>query len=483
MEDQERINAIDKRKARKPNINAFQDHGKLPPQAIEFEEAVIGGLLLDKNCIHDVVSIISPEVFYKESHQSIYEAIIKLYDDVKPIDILTVTNELRSSGKLELCGGAFYITQITSRIASTANIQEHAGILLEKYIAREIIKTATESIRLAFEDSTDVFDLLDYTDNQFSMVNEISLRGGTMIHISESTSKSITALQKREKLFKEGKQSGISTGLKDLNRLTGGWQKSNVIILAARPGMGKTALMLYFAKSAAQSMANTCIYSLEMTDESLSDRMLQSMCEVDNHNFKKGSLTESDWTEIKKAQNELNKLPIYIDPNPAVSMRYIKSHSRIMKKKGKCDIIFLDYLQLIDMSNGVKNRNREQEVAQASRQAKIIAKELNVPIIVLAQLNREVEKQASKRPSLSNLRESGAIEQDADLVMFIYRPEYYGIKEDAKGNSMIGVGEIIIEKNRDGGTEDVAFRYDETMTRISEYEDTQSYQYPSPVNF
>lgn len=472
---------MEEKRIKRPIRDAFQEHGKLPPQAIDMEEAVLGGILLDRNCIHDVINLLSPDVFYKESHQCIFESIQQLYDENKPIDILTTTQKLRATGKLELSGGPFYITQLTERIASSANIQEHVSTLLQKYIARQIINKSTEAIRLAFDDTTDVFDLLDSTDSEFSKINEISLRGGSMIHISESTNKSIESLKKREKLYKEGKRSGISTGLKDLNRLTGGWQNSNVIVLAARPGMGKTALMLYFAKSAAKDNAHTCIYSLEMTDESLSDRMIQSMCDVDNFNYKKGSLTSFDWDEINKAKTTLDKMPIYIDPNPSVTMRYIKSHSRLMKKKGKCDIIFLDYLQLVDMSTGDKTRNREQEVAQASRQAKIISKQLNIPVIILAQLNREVEKQSNKRPGLSNLRESGAIEQDADLVMFIYRPEYYGIKEDAKGNSTEGVGEIIIEKNRDGSTEDVTFRYDETMTRITEYE--QEYELPTNPNF
>jgi len=484
MEEQERYEAAANRKSiKRPAIdrNAFQEHGKLPPQAIDIEEAVLGSLMSDRNCIDEVVKLLSPEVFYKESHQAIFEAIRILYENNDPVDILTVANRLKGIGKLEIAGGRFYISQLTDNVRSAANIQEHSGILLEKFIAREIIKTSTEAIRLAFEDTTDVFELLDQTDNNFTKVNEISLRGGTMIHISESIEKSFISLKKREKLFREGKRSGIDTGLKELNTLTGGWQKSNVIVLAARPGMGKTAIMLHFAKYAAKDNKSVCIYSLEMTDESLSDRMLQSMCQIDNYNFKKGSVNDFDKEEINKAAKELRELPIYIDPNPSVSMRYIKSHSRIMKKKGKCDIVFLDYLQLVDMSNGEKNRNREQEVAQASRMAKIIAKDLNCPVIILAQLNRETEKQTSKRPNLSNLRESGAIEQDADLVAFIYRPEYYKITEDAKGNSTVGIGEIIIEKNRDGATDTVLFRYDETMTRITDY--SQDYVIPSKLNF
>jgi len=458
--------------------------GKLPPQAVDLEEAVLGALMTDRNCIHDVISMITPDVFYKEQHQFVFEAIKTLYDNNEPVDILTVTNKLRKLEKLEAVGGPFYITELSDRVRSADNIQAHATIILEKYIARELIRTATETIKLAYEDTTDVFNLLDQSDNQLSKVNEISLRGGSMIHIAQSTTKSIESLKKREELYKAGKRSGIDTGMKELNRLTGGWQNSNVIVLAARPGMGKTAIMLHFAKSAAKDNKSVCIYSLEMTDESLSDRMLQSMCNIDNYNFKKGSMSHNDWQEISAAKTELDRLPIYIDPNPSVTMRYIKSHSRVMKRKGKCDIIFLDYLQLVDMSTGDKTRNREQEVAQASRTAKIIAKDIGCPIIILAQLNRETEKQTSKRPNLSNLRESGAIEQDADLVAFIYRSEYYKIYEDSNGNSTRGIGEIIIEKNRDGATDAVFFRYDETMTRISDYDtDEINPMINKPLNF
>lgn len=455
--------------------DAFQDHGKLPPQAIDLEEAVLGGLMLEKRAIQTVVTLLSTEVFYKESHQCIYEAILHLHDNEQPIDILTVTDELRNMGKLELSGGPFYITQLTSRIASTANIEFHTGILVQKYLARELIKSSTEIIRNAFEDEADVYDLIALADKEISKINEYSVRGGSFKHVSDSSSKSLESAKRREIMRKEGKTSGITTGLKELNVLTGGWQPSDLIIIAARPGMGKTSLMLKHALTAALVGEQVCIYTLEMSDERLTDNLMLMLSNVEKDKFKNGFMSQDDWSDLTHSKTQLDKLPIYIDPNPSVSMRYIKANSRVMAKKGKCSIILIDYLQLIDVSSDERNRNREQEVAKASREAKVIAKELNIPVILLCQLSREVEKRSDKKPQLSDLRESGAIEQDADVVAFIYRPEYYGITEDAACNSLKGVGKIILAKNRNGATDEAKFRYNESMTKITDYETETSF--------
>lgn len=459
------------------------DLGKLPPQAIDIEEAVLGALMLEKDSLQDVVNVISPDVFYKEAHREIYSAILSLHDNNSPVDILTVTNQLRSNGKLEIAGGPYYITQLTSRIASSANIEFHAGIILQKYIARELLKLSGEITKTAYEDESDVFDLLEDIDKKLSRVNEFSVRGGSMLHISDASTKSIDELKRREITFKQGKPTGVPTGIHDFDKLTGGWQKSFLNILAGRPGMGKTALMLHFVKSAARAKFHTCIYTLEMSEVSLANRMLLSMCNVDSDRFKKGSVNKEDWDSISFAKQDLDKLPIYIDPNPSVTLRYIKSNSRIQKKKGKCDIIFIDYLQLVDMSTGEKNRNRENEVAQASRQCKIIAKELDIPVVLLCQLSRKVEERKGNRPELQDLRESGAIEQDADLVTFIYRPEYYGIEYDGGGNKTEGVGELINAKHRDGSTEDIRFRYNPSMTKIGDYDTFESLQFPTSNKF
>lgn len=453
--------------------------GKLPPQAVDIEEVVLGSLMSDRNCIHEVITLISSDVFYKDAHAMIFSAIVNLYDANKPVDILTVCESLRFSGQLDLIGGPFYITRLTSRIASTANVGYHSLILLQKFIARRLIQYCNHISEQSYDDGQDVFELLDLADNELSKVNEISVRGGSMFHISDASNKAVKELQLREKQAKQGISPGITTGLHDLDKLTGGWQKSNLIILAARPGMGKTALMLHFAKAAANQKHHVCIFSLEMSDVSLANRLLLSSCNVNINNFKKGFMSESDWSEITSAKLFLDALPIYIDPNPVVTMRYIKSTCRIMKKKNQCDMIMIDYLQLADMSTSDKNRNREQEVAQASRMAKIISKELDVPVLLLSQLSRKVEDRKGSRPSLSDLRESGAIEQDADIVAFVYRPAYYDIEYDAKGNSTENVGEIILAKNRDGSTEDIVFKHNESMTKIYDYDASESLQFPS----
>lgn len=465
------MNEQDKFKKRQRPISqkeAFIEHGKLPPQAVDIEEIVLGALMLEKNAISTVVNLLSSDVFYKEAHQVIYRAIISLYDKSQPVDILTVTNRLKETNNLELSGGPFYITQLTSRIASSANIEHHAGILVQKFLQREIIRVSTELIRDSFDDTIDPFDLLAKSDNEFSKISEFTARGGSLSHISSSVKKSVESAHKRQLMFENNQESGITTGLYDLNKLTGGWQPSDLIIIAARPGMGKTSVMLKFASSAARSGKAVCIYSLEMSDERLADNMILSLCNVDKDKFKKGDLSRYDWQEISYAKDMLDKMPVYIDPNPVVSMRYIKANSRVMAKKGQCDMIMIDYLQLADIGSDDRNRNREQDVAQASRNAKIIAKELNVPVILLSQLSRKVEERHNKIPQLSDLRESGAIEQDADIVAFLYRPEYYGI-DNIDGQPTKGIGQVIVAKHRNGSTDDVNFRYNPSMTRIEDF--------------
>lgn len=486
MEEQERYNALASRKSiKRPKVerDAFQEHGKLPPQDIFCEECILGSLMLEREAITNVIALLSPECFYKSAHQEIFKSIEILYNLNKPVDILTVTTDLRSRGQLEIAGGPFYITQLTSRIASGANIETYTATLIEKYLARELIKVSTETIRKAFEDSTDVFDLIAETDISISKVNEYSVKGGSFKHVSDSSSKSFESAKRREIMRKEGKTSGVTTGLKELNTLTGGWQPSDLIIIAARPGMGKTSLMLKHALTAAMAKVPVCIYTLEMSDERLIDNLLLMLSDVDKDKFKNGYMSQDDWSNLTHAKTQLDKLPIYIDPNPSVSMRYIKANSRVMSKKGKCGMILIDYLQLIDVSTTERNRNREQEIAKASREAKVIAKELNIPVILLCQLSREVEKRSDKKPQLSDLRESGAIEQDADVVAFIYRPEYYGMSEDAQGNSLKGVGKIILAKNRNGATDESKFRYNESMTKISDYEIDNTFTLQANTDF
>ena len=472
-----------RKRKRMTQKEAFMEHGKLPPQAVDLEEAILGAIMLESNkALNMVINELSPDVFYKEAHQEIYRAIQNLFDKSQPIDILTVTNELKLNGKLELAGGAFYITQLTSRVASSANIEYHTAIVVQKHLARELIRISSETIRQAFDDENDVFDVIEYADSSLAGINEISVRGGSMLHISDSAKTAIEQAINRQRNVSMGLSAGISTGLQELNEATGGWRNKDLIVLAARPGMGKTAMALKYAYGAAVTGTPVCFYSLEMGDESLFNRLMYSQCDVNIDRYKSGKMTDEDWREVERGKEIISKLPIYIDPNPQVSMRYIRANSRVMAKKGKCGLIIIDYLQLIDVSKSDRNANREQRIAEASRSAKIIAKEIDVPVILLAQMNRKSEDRATKEPELADLRESGAIEQDADMVIFVYRPEYYGIEEDKHGNSLKGVGKLLIRKFRDGATSNVLFRYNESLTKISSFYQTPDYTHPATLN-
>ena len=443
--------------------DAFSEHGKLPPQATDIEEIVLGSMLLERQVIDNVINHLKAEDFYKEAHQSICRAIYEMAVKGQSVDIRTVTNYLKSKGELELCGGAFYVTELTSRIASTANIDTHIGVVKQKAIAREIIRISTEHIQAAYDNLGDELDLLDVVNRDIEGINQMTASGTGAQHVSQAVSKSLTNLDLRCKAAKENKIVGITSGLKKLDTATTGWQGGDLIIIAGRPSMGKTAFALFAALQAAKSNHAVCIYSLEMQEYRLTDRLLLTLSNVSPDKFRSGWVNKTEINELTEAAEKLNRLPIYIDPKPAVKVSYIKSHARIMKRKNQCSMIIVDYLQLVD--NQIKGANREQEVSGISRQLKELAKELNVPVILLSQLNRSVETRGgSKRPQLSDLRESGAIEQDADIVIFPHRPEYY-----EKNNSEIsGLVEFIIAKNRNGSTGEITAYCNESVTKFSD---------------
>lgn len=446
------------------------EYGKVPPQAIDLEVAVLGAAMLETEGTEAIIRLLLTESFYKDQHQIIFEAIQDLYRENQTVDMLTVTERLRAKGSLETIGGPLTIANLTANIVSSANIEAHCAIIQQKYFQRKLIMLGSEIVRDAYEDTTDAFDLMDFADHGLQKIREIVSTGSEAKHIEVLLKLSRESLRHREEMVKMGKMTGVPTGITDLNIKTNGWQSSNLIIWASRPGMGKTAVMLKEAKEAAKAGVPVCIYSLEMEGLKLSDRLVLSECGIDADKYRSGWMTSDDWLEFDKAEAALKSLPIYVDDNPVVSMRYIKSHARMMQRKGRCGMIMIDYLQLADMKLEQNGRNREQEVAQASRDAKIIAKTLSVPLHLLAQLSRAVEKRGGDmRPMLSDLRESGAIEQDADVVIFIHRPEYYGILEDGDGNSTKGVGELIIAKNRDGALGIVPFKYNPSLTKIWDY--------------
>mgnify|MGYP000865813274 CR=1 FL=1 len=450
------------RKAKTTSVqSAFAAHGKIPPQAIDLEEVVLGALMLEKDAVAAVIDMLIPEVFYKEAHQAIFESISNLFKANEPVDILTVTNQLRKEGKLELAGGPFYITQLTSRIASSANIEYHVGILKQKFLQRELIKISTETIRKAFEDTTDVFDLLDETERDLFSVSENNLRRKTQLmdDLVHTVLNEVDHARKHDGSF-----TGVPSGFTELDRLTGGWQKSDLIIIAARPGMGKTAFVLSMARNMAiDARKPVAVFSLEMTASQLVARLIASEAEIPAGSLKKGTLQNYEWEQLNARVTPLIKAPIYIDDTPALSMFELRAKCRRLKAQYDIQMVVIDYIQLMTSGERKGGGNREQEISQISRSLKSLAKELDIPVIALSQLNRSVESRAnpqgSKKPQLSDLRESGAIEQDADMVLFIYRPEYYKILEDEQGNSLEGKAEIIVAKHRNGATAEIWLQF------------------------
>ena len=486
MQQQEKIpsqkaafqDKLKKRPAKSLLQQTFSEHGRVPPQAVDLEEAVLGALMLEQNALTAVIDILKPELFYKETHQVIYKAIHSLFAKSEPVDILTVTNELKSTGNLELIGGAYFISQLTNRVASTANIEYHARIISQKYIQRELIKISSEIIKEAFEDTTDVFDLLDKAEKNLFSVSENNFRRDydSMQALVREAIKDIESARDHE-----GNLRGIPSGFTDLDRITAGWQKSDLVILAARPGMGKTAFVLSMARNIAVDFnIPLAIFSLEMSSIQLVTRLISSETQLPADKLKKGNLENYEWEQLNAKIGKLVDAPLYIDDTPALSIFELRAKCRRLKAQHNIQMIIVDYIQL--MSTGGDNKgNREQEISAISRSLKALSKELNVPVITLSQLNRSVETRGgSKRPILSDLRESGAIEQDADMVMFIYRPEYYKIDQDEDGNPTKGMAEIIIAKHRNGALAEVKMQF---IDRYAKFTDYEGGSFETPGNF
>ncbi len=467
------------RKTRSIDINHTFEGGKVQPQAIDLEEAVLGALMLEKNAITIVSDILRPESFYKEAHVIIFKTIQDLFSRAEPIDILTVTAELRKRAQLDIVGGAYYITMLTNRVASAANIEYHARIIAQKFIQRELIRISSETQREAFEESADAFELLDSAERKLFEVSQ----GNIKKDYRQMNSVIKEAIREIESLKgKEGGLTGISSGFTKLDRITSGFQKSDLIILAARPGMGKTALALTLVRNASlipEVPRAVAIFSLEMSSKQLVTRMISAEAEIPGEKLKKGTLAEHEWQQLNTKIARLNEAPIFIDDTPALSIFELRSKCRRLKEQNKIEMIIIDYLQLMrgDDSNN-KNGNREQEVSYISRSLKALAKELDVPVIALAQLSRASEKRGTTSiPMLSDLRESGSIEQDADMVMFIYRPEYYDIGEYEDGTSTHGVAELHIAKHRNGALDKVKLRFVHEFTK---FKDLTDFDYPDP---
>ncbi len=447
----------------------YSDHGRVPPHAIDLEEAVLGAIMLEQNALTNVVDILKPEVFYKEGHQKIFAVIHELFSAAQPVDILTVTEALKKKGELDIVGGAYTISMLTNRVASSANVEYHARILLQKHLQRELIRISSEIIKDSYEDSTDVFDILDKAEKELFAVSETNLRRNydDMHSLVKEAVKQIEGAKDQE-----GHITGMPSGFSDLDRVTAGWQKSDLIILAARPGMGKTAFILSMARNMAVDFKKPiAVFSLEMSGVQLVTRLIASESELAADKLRRGQLEQYEWEQLNARLGSLTDAPLFIDDTPALSIFELRAKCRRLKAQHDIQLVVVDYLQLMTSGSDNHRGNREQEISNISRSMKSLAKELNIPVVAISQLSRAVETRGgSKRPILSDLRESGAIEQDADMVLFLYRPEYYQITEDEQGNSTEGLAQLIIAKHRNGALKDISLRFIQNFAKFTEYE-------------
>lgn len=441
--------------------------GKLPPQAIDMEEMVLGAVLLEDHAYQQVADMLIPDIFYKEQNMIVCQAIIALKDRNYRVDIRTVTEELKKMGELERVGGAYYVSNLTSRIASSANIEFHLRVIMEKYVKRESIRSAVELIKEAYEDSSDPFDVL----NQYEK-NLTSLTAKLFIAKSSDTNMLFHRLLDENKLMREVKGlTGNASGFHDLDVETHGWQRSDLIILAARPGMGKTALAIQMGwQSAVFHGKKIGVFSLEMSDMQIFKRICSQMTRIPLEKFMRAGLDDSEVKLLIRDTEALLKSKLFIDDTGGQTFLNIRSKARKWKREHDIDVLIVDYLQLVEGENE-KGGNREQDISRVSRGLKSLAKELNIPVIALSQLSRKVEERPGngKIPQLSDLRDSGSIEQDADLVAFLYRPEYYKIEVDADNQPTKGMAKVIIAKNRHGALTDVDLRFEGECTLFKDF--------------
>src|SRR5690554_688668 len=432
------------RTKQKKQVNSETDFGKMPPHSVDLEETVLGQLMLEDDVVISIIDTLKPESFYVRKHQLIYEAIFKLGKDQAPVNIQTVVEQLKKNETLEEVGGAFFIAQLTQKISSAAHIDHHAKLIAEKFIQRELIRVASEIQEKAFDATLDVSELIDFSESEVFKVGEGNVKKAAA-PISQLMDKAFELIHKAQD--NENSYSGEPTGFTDLDKITSGWQSNNMVVLAARPAMGKTAFVLSMLRNMAVDYnLPVAMFSLEMNSVQLVNRLIVSETAITHDKLKNGKLSESDWTNIYEKTQKLSNAPIYLDDTPALSVFEFRAKCRRLVEKYGVRCVFIDYLQLMTTQSA---SSREQEVSLISRQIKAVAMELEIPVIALSQLNRSVEtRTGNKRPQLSDLRESGAIEQDADLVLFIHRPEYYGLTVDEEGNSTVGLAEIIIAKNR-----------------------------------
>ena len=447
--------------------------GHLQPQAIDIEKVVLGALMIDKDAFTVVSEIIKPETFYEARHQKIYEAVQSLNLQEKPVDIMTVTEELRHKGTLEEVGGPSYIVELSSQVASSAHIEYHAHILAQKFLARQLIQFASMIETDAFDETVDVDDLMQKAEGALF---EISQKNMLQDYVQIDTIVDQAHQLLLQAANREGGLTGVPSGFRKLDDITAGWQPSDLIIIAGRPAMGKTSFALSIAKNIAVDYRKPiAFFSLEMNNVQLVNRLISNVCSIPGNKILNGQLTPDEWERFDSNIRKMQGAPIYVDDTPGLSIFELRTKARRLVREHNIEVLMIDYLQLMN-ANGMRFNSRQEEVSTISRSLKSLAKELNIPVLALSQLSRAVEQREGvegKRPQLSDLRESGAIEQDADMVLFVHRPEYYHILQDEKGNDLHGMAQIIIAKHRKGATGDVLLNFRGEYTRFANPEDAK----------
>ena len=446
-------------------------YGHLQPQALEIEDVVLGALMIDKDAFSIVSEIIRPETFYEPRNQKIFTAIRHLNMNERPVDILTVTEELKREGTLEDVGGGARIVELSSRVASSAHIEYHANILAQKFLARQLITFAGQIESEAFDETSDIAELMQHAEGRLFEISQKNMRQD-YTQVEPVVRQAVEILQKAS--ASSGGLTGVASGFTKLDDITSGWQPSDLVIIAGRPAMGKTSFALSIAKNVAVNYDEPiAFFSLEMNNVQLVNRLISNTCEIAGNKMLSGQLTPDEWERLDKNLQKLKEAPLYIDDTPGLSVFELRTKARRLVREKGVKVIMIDYLQLMN-ANGMKFNSRQEEVSTISRSLKGLAKELDIPILALSQLNRTVENREGlegKRPQLSDLRESGAIEQDADMVLFVHRPEYYHIFQDEKGNDLHGMAQIIIAKHRKGATGDVLLTFRGEYTRFENPED------------
>ena len=440
------------------------DIGKIPPNDIEAEQAVLGSMLLDRDAVSSALEVLKPDDFYREENKLIFDSILNLYNRSEPIDLITVKDELISTGKFEVCGGLQYIADLPEKVPTTANVDQYIKIVEEKSILRSLIKTSNELVNLGYDQSLEVDEIIEKAEkNVFDLLQNRNQKGYTPLKDIL-----VETIDKLEKLYNQKEHiTGVPTGFVDLDYKTAGLHGSELILVAARPAMGKTAFALNIATNVAvRAKVPVAIFSLEMSKEQLVSRVLSSETTIDSNKLKTGKMEEEDWIKLSEGMEFLSEAEMYIDDTPGISITEIRAKCRKLKLEKNIGLVVIDYLQLISGSGNRKNGSREQEISEISRSLKILAKELNVPVIALSQLSRAPEQRKDDhRPMLSDLRESGAIEQDADIVMFLYRDDYYNPDSENKN-----IAEVILAKHRGGSTGTVELLWLGSFTKFANIE-------------